>query len=116
MNGADSVPLRKYVYALLILVAAASVAGHIGSAQLHPEKLEFYSSKPPLFSTLVAGLYWLLKLLTGWTLASDPFAVVRTILVLVNLVPFIIYLMLLVRLVERYGTTDWGRLFVIATA
>src|SRR5204863_356439 len=49
---------------------------------LHPQTLEFYSSKPPLLSTLVAGLYWLLQWLTGWTLARDPFEVVRAILFL----------------------------------
>ncbi len=83
---------------------------------LHPEKMEFYSSKPPLLSTLVAGLYWVLQLLTGWTLKDNPFEVVRTILLLVNLVPFVIYLALLARLVERYGSTDWGRLFVLTAA
>jgi hypothetical protein len=83
---------------------------------LHPEKKEFYSSKPPLLSTLVAGLYWLLQALFGWTLTGEPFAVVRTILVFVNLVPFVIYLVLLSRLVERCGTTDWGRCYVMAAA
>ena len=28
---------------------------------LHPERQEFYSSKPPLLPTLVAGEYWLLQ-------------------------------------------------------
>jgi hypothetical protein len=83
---------------------------------LHPQKLEFYSTKPQLLSTLVAGLYWLLQWLTGWTLARDPFEVVRAILFLVNLLPMAIYLVLLARLVERYGTTDWGRLYVVAAA
>jgi hypothetical protein len=83
---------------------------------LHPRKLEFFSSKPPLLSTLIAGLYWLLQRLTGWTLARDPFEVVRTILFLVNLLPMVIYLGLLARLIERYGTTDWGRLYVLAAA
>jgi hypothetical protein len=83
---------------------------------LHPTKLEFYSSKPPLLSTLVAGVYWLLQWLTGWTLARDPFEVVRTILFLVNLLPMVLYLGLLARLIERYGTTDWGRLYVMAAA
>ncbi len=83
---------------------------------LHPGKLEFYSTKPPLLTTLVAGLYWLLQALTGWTLARDPFEVVRTILFLVNLLPMVIYLGLLARLIERYGTTDWGRVYVMATA
>lgn len=80
---------------------------------LHPERLEFYSSKPPLLSVLIAGLYWLLQLCTGWTLEKNPFAVVRTILLLVNALPFALYLLVLARWVERLGTTDWGKLFVV---
>jgi hypothetical protein len=83
---------------------------------LHPGELEFLSSKPPLLSVLMAGLYWLLQQLTGWRLATDPFAVVRVLLLLVNWLPFILYLVLLTRLLERYGKTDWGRLFVLAGA
>src|SRR5262249_7788267 len=30
--------------------------------------------------------------------------------------PLVIYLILLARLVERFGTTDWGRLFVVGAA
>jgi hypothetical protein len=83
---------------------------------LHPAKLEFFSSKPPFLSVLMAGLYWLLQQVTGWTLATHPFAVVRTLLLLVNLLPLVIYLVLLSRLVERYGRTDWGKVFVMACA
>jgi hypothetical protein len=82
---------------------------------LRPDTLEYYSSKPPLFSTLVAGLYWLLYQ-CGWTFANSPWTVVRTILLLVNWLPFLLYLHLLARLLERYGTTDWGRLYVFAAA
>jgi hypothetical protein len=83
---------------------------------LHPEKLEFISSKPPLLSTLMAGLYWLLQLITGWTLEKNPFPVVRVLLLLVNWLPLLLYLFLFARLAERFGKTDWGRLFVIACA
>jgi hypothetical protein len=83
---------------------------------LHPTKLEFFSSKPPLLSVIMAGLYWLLQQLTGWTLATHPFAVVRTLLLVVNLLPLAIYLILLGRLVERYGRGDWGKVFVMACA
>ncbi len=83
---------------------------------LHPARLEFISSKPPLLSTLMAGLYWLLQQGTGWTLAQNPFAVVRTLLLLVNLVPLVIYLVLLAQLVERLGRTDWSKFFVLACA
>ena len=83
---------------------------------LHPEKLEFISSKPPLLSSLMAGLYWLLQLITGWTLEKNPFPVVRVLLLLVNWLPLLLYLFLFARLAERFGKTDWGRLFVIACA
>jgi hypothetical protein len=83
---------------------------------LQPETLKFFSSKPPLLSTLVAGLYWLLEKLTGWTLATNLFEVVRVILLLVNVLPFAIYLYLLARLVERFAETDWARLYTLAAA
>jgi hypothetical protein len=82
---------------------------------LHPSKMEFFSSKPPLFSTLVAGLYWILYHL-GWTFADHPATVVRVIVLLVNGVPFLVYLALLARLLERYGGSDWGRFYVFAAA
>jgi hypothetical protein len=83
---------------------------------LNPARQEFYSSKPPLLPTLVAGEYWLLKNLFGWTITGQPWHVVGVILVTINVLPLIAYLVLLVRLVERFGTSDWGRLFVIAAA
>lgn len=83
---------------------------------MNPRTFEFYSTKPPLVPLMLAGLYWIVQMLTGWTLAANPAEVVRVMLVLVNLVPFIIYLGLMSRLVERYGTSDWGRLFVMAAA
>ncbi len=85
---------------------------------LHPTRLEFYSSKPPLLATLLAGEYWLLKHTLGWEIA-DPegrFLVVRTILFTVNVLPLFVYLVLLARLLERLGRTDWGRLFVLTAA
>lgn len=76
----------------------------------------FYSSKPPLLSTVVAGEYWLIKRLTGWTLDDRPWEIVRTVLLTVNWVPFVVYLVLLARLAERFGATDWGRLYVLLAA
>ena len=37
----------------------------------------YYSSKPPLFPTLLAGEYWLLRQATGLTLSDHPFQVMR---------------------------------------
>lgn len=83
---------------------------------LHPQRLEFYSSKPPLLPTIVAGGYWLLKKMTGWTLKDHPFTVVRLLLVLINIIPFGLYLLILSSLMDRYGRSDWGRLFLMTTA
>ncbi len=83
---------------------------------MHPERHEFYSSKPPFLATLFAGLYWLLQQLFGWTLTGNPDAVVRTILFLVNVLPFGLYLHQMARLAERFGSSDWGRYFVVAAA
>ena len=75
-----------------------------------------YSSKPPLFSTLMAGVYWPIYRFTGVTLATHPYEIGRSMLVLFNLLPLVIYFLLLAALIDRLGTTDWGRLFVMAAA
>jgi hypothetical protein len=83
-------------------------------AVLNPETKEFYSSKPPLLTVLAAGEYWLLKNLLGLSIKERPFVVIRTIVLTFNVLPWLFYLWLLARLVERYGQTAWGRLFVFA--
>jgi hypothetical protein len=83
---------------------------------MNPETRQFYSSKPPLLPTLVAGEYWLLKHGLGWSITERPFPVVRVVLVTVNLLPWLLYLWLLGRLIDRLGVTDWGRLFALAAA
>jgi hypothetical protein len=80
---------------------------------------QFYSSKPPLFSSLMAGEYWLLYRGFGLSLGDQQWGiwvVVRVGLLTVNALPLLLYLLLLSRLIQRLGTTDWGRLFVLATA
>jgi hypothetical protein len=75
-----------------------------------------YSSKPPLMATLMAGIYWVIYHVTGMSLATHPFIIGRIMLVIINVIPLSISFILLARLAERFGTTDWGRLFVIAAA
>jgi hypothetical protein len=75
-----------------------------------------YSSKPPLLATLMAGVYWFIYHLAGMSLATHPFIVGRIMLVIINVAPLAICFFLLARLAERFGTTDWARLFIIAAA
>lgn len=79
-------------------------------------KEHYYSSKPTLMPTLLAGQYWLIKQLTGATLGEKTFYVARIMLVLTNVLPFGLALLLLAKLVDKEGRSDWGRIFVVACA
>jgi hypothetical protein len=83
---------------------------------LNPETLEFYSTKPPLLTAMAAGEYWLLKKTLGWSIVRDKNCVVRTIVWTFNVPLLIVYLLLLARLAERWGASDWGRLYVVVAA
>jgi hypothetical protein len=80
-----------------------------------PETHDFYSSKPPLLPTLLAGECWILKKF-GLSIVDDRWIVMRVVLLTVNALPWLFYLLFLARLVECFGTTDWGRIFVMAAA
>jgi hypothetical protein len=75
-----------------------------------------YSSKPPLFATVMAGVYWPIYHYLDITLGTHPHAIGRFLLVVFNLFPMIVYFVLLAKLIDRFGTTDWGRLFAMTAA
>jgi hypothetical protein len=72
-------------------------------------------SKPHAAAAFAFG-EWVLRNALNLNIRRDRLAVTRTILITINLVPFVLYLLLIARLIERLGTTDWGRLFVFTTA
>lgn len=76
----------------------------------------FYSTKPPLQSTLVAGVYWCVKRITHWNLTDQTAEVSRIILLFVNWLPHVLSLIVTAMLVERYARRDFGKLFVLAVA
>jgi hypothetical protein len=84
----------------------------------NPETDKFYSSKPPLFTMIAAGEYWLMREKLGWTLENPQFRwpVICTILITVNVLPLIVILILLAQILEEFGMTDWGRMFVFVSA
>ncbi len=75
-----------------------------------------YSSKPPLFATLVAGEYWLLYHGLGWTLKDHPYQVAWVVLLTFNWVPLLIFFAVLVRLAQRLTDNFWVQAFVLASA
>ncbi|MHB0958952.1 MAG: hypothetical protein ACYC0X_26735 [Pirellulaceae bacterium] len=76
----------------------------------------YYSSKPPLFPTLVAGQYWLIQQVTGATLEHHPFPVMRWILVVTNVLPLLLYFYVLQRWIFQVATTGAAVLFAMAAA
>ena len=76
----------------------------------------FYSSKPPLFPVMLAGEYWLVKSVTGGTLEKTPFYVGRMMIAITNGLMFVVYFGVAALAIERWGRTDWGRVFVMAVA
>jgi hypothetical protein len=75
-----------------------------------------YSSKPPLMATLMAGPYWVIYRTTGATLGDSPYEIGRALLVLFNVLPLLVYFVVLGKLADRLGTTEWGRLFMMGAA
>ncbi|MFM2093085.1 MAG: hypothetical protein RIS70_209, partial [Planctomycetota bacterium] len=76
----------------------------------------YYSSKPPLLTTLLAAEYWCIRSLTGATLDRQPMYVGRIMLVISNVIPMAVLLVLLARLIEQHGRSDWGRIVVMVAA
>lgn len=94
----------------------------------------YYSSKPPLLPTILAGEYWVLNKLFGWKLSDETrwpvvylyrwmgvpmpeegrWAVVRIILFTINGLPWLIALLLMARMIEKLGTSDLGRIAAVA--
>ena len=79
-------------------------------------ELHFYSSKPPLYPTLLAYEYRLVHAITGANIGDHPFYVGRVMLLVTNGGMLLLYFWFLVKCVERWGRTDWGRIFVIGVA
>jgi hypothetical protein len=105
--------------------------------------LHYYSSKPPLFSTLMAGVIYPFRKLSGVALdhkfeqiriernveKADPdhpgqtlfvketpapviwqayILYFKPVIILFNVLPFLIFLILYVRLLDRYAPNDWA--------
>ncbi len=82
----------------------------------HDGKPHMYSSKPPLLYTMLAAEYWVLHKITGKTLKDSPYLLGRFMVFTINVLPMLVMFWALIQLVERFGTTDWGRIFVMAVA
>ncbi|MCP4777874.1 MAG: hypothetical protein GY880_26950, partial [Planctomycetaceae bacterium] len=79
-------------------------------------RLHFYSSKPTLLPTLLAGVYRGVKIVTGRDLENDPIFVARLMLLLVNVGGWAVYLYFMALTINSIPVRDWSRYYVLACA
>lgn len=75
----------------------------------------FYSTKPPLQSTAVAGVYWVVRQTLGLDLYKQTADTTRLILLIVNWLPTVIAFFVLARLLARSSDCQTARLIALAT-
>ncbi len=71
-------------------------------------KQHYYSSKPPLLATVVAGLYKLVSTASGMTLTEQPIYLARILLALVNLPLLALFLFATIASIDRLVRSDWA--------
>src|SRR5690606_3238556 len=60
--------------------------------------------------------YWVIHKLTGHTLGTHPYEIGRFMLLSFNVPLMLLIFVIVAKLAEQFGTTDWGRIFVVAAA
>ncbi len=73
----------------------------------------FYSSKPPLLSTAVAGLYKGINATVGWDLEKSRKYTVSTILIIINIIPFVLMLWVFTRILNEYARSEFTRVALL---
>ncbi len=73
------------------------------------ERQHYYSSKPPLFPTLVAGVYFGVRNVLGLSLTEHPIYAARIILALVNLPLLALFYCCTIGAIERVSGNAWAR-------
>lgn len=75
-----------------------------------------YSSKPPLLSTLMAGVYMVAKSALGMTLTDQPIYMARIVLALVNLPTLLVMLLAVWSVIKHSGTNEYAKMVSMAAA
>lgn len=79
-------------------------------------ELHYYSSKPTLLTTMIAGVYAVFNAVTGLTMTAQPVYVPRLILLMVNVPTLALFLVTLMLSVELSNTTDFAKRFTVTAA
>lgn len=85
---------------------------HVGSdGQLH-----YYSSKPTLLTTMVAGVYSVVHGTTGLKMTEHPIYVPRLLLLLINLPILALFLITMTLSIEWSSVSDFAKRFAVAAS
>jgi len=71
-------------------------------------KQHYYSSKPPLLATIVAGIYQVVHVCTGMTLTQQPVYLSRIILALFNLPLLALFYYATIASIDRVIRNNWA--------
>lgn len=80
------------------------------------EPWHFYSSKPPLLSTVVAGLYWVERNTLGYNLRDDGPTASRLLLIAINVIPWCLALFSFRGSLQVMGVTGPAQWFILLAA
>jgi len=75
-----------------------------------------YSSKPPLLSTLMAGVYVVAKGVLGMTLTDQPIYMTRIVLALINLPILLVFLLAVWSVIKHGCVNDYAKMVAMAAA
>ena len=76
----------------------------------------YYSTKPPLLTTIIAGITWCVQRTTGWTMDNHLQGVTFVVLLIVNILPFFLSLLAWIGILDRVANQPWTRFFVLLVA
>lgn len=76
----------------------------------------YYSTKPPLLTSIVAGITWCVQRITGWNLIDHLQSLTFAVLLIVNVIPFIVSLLVWVAILNRVSDQSWTRLIGLTMA
>ncbi|EMI44114.1 hypothetical protein [Rhodopirellula sp. SWK7] len=72
-------------------------------------RLHYYSSKPTLLTTMVAGVYWVVHQATGLSMTEHPIYVPRLLLLMINLPVMAVFLITMVLSIEWSSASDFAK-------
>ena len=76
----------------------------------------FYSSKPPLLTSIAAGLYWIEYRTLGWDLRHDTLLVTRSLLLVLNALPMALALWLFTGTLRQLKLTTVTYCYILLLA